>query len=421
MIGRSLRVAKGKTHTVILDHAALINDHPFPDNDLEWSLSGRKSGAAEAKSSEWGQIRRCPECSAVHEWSRKCPECSYVYQIKDRTIEEVYGELREIAQGVEYESQRRFVRRCKLSAHTIAKYVKQKELVTYGPRRLIRIKEGLARVEWLKENEAKYETQPDFAKRVGTNSSVIPSLIKRGLPKAANGGICIEDGLAWLKRKEFLTADSKYIKQNLQSMPGCDSLTSFAKRIGLDGSTATINKLIKKGLPINEFRLIPIEDGLAWLRREGLLAKDGKYTHRRLPSTSGFDTQTRFAKRVGVDPTTVRYLIKKGMPVNDLRLIQVEDGLQWLRREGLLAEDGKYIRQKPRSSPGFDSRSSFAHRIGVDPHAINKLIEKGMPTTGETKLIPVDAALRWVKENCPQHQPNQGTAGENRAVREAAE
>jgi DNA repair protein RadD len=346
MIGRCLRIAQGKSYTTILDHAGLIADHPFPDNDGEWSLGGRRSGIAQSSSYPRGlEIRRCPECFAVNKWSAKCPECGYVYQIKDRNVEEIYGELRELTQGAEYESQRRFAHRCKLHGSTIAKYVKQKELVTYGRRRLISIKEGLACVERLRENDAKYETQVAFAKRIRITPAGIKLLARRGLPKVENGKICIEDGLAWLKREGRLSAGGKYIRQqNPRSMPGFDNQKSFAKRIGVYGGDK-INKLIEKGLPINEFHLIPVEDGLAWLKHEGLLGKDGKYIMQMPRSMPGFDTRPGFGKRIGVNPGPVNNLIKKGLPINELGLIPIEPAMQWLRRQGLLTEGGEYIRR----------------------------------------------------------------------------
>jgi hypothetical protein len=157
-------------------------------------------------------------------------------------------------------------------------------MVTYGPRRLIKIEEGLARVEWLRENagsykappfgvdSTKYETQGAFGKRVGVDRSVIRKL---GLPKAKNGWVCIEGGLEWLKREGFLTKDGKYNRKRQRSMPGFDNRANFAKRLGV--TIATINRLIDEGLPINARRLIPVEDGLQWLRRKGLINKDGKY------------------------------------------------------------------------------------------------------------------------------------------------
>src|SRR6266436_2995132 len=292
MIGRCLRVARGKPYTTILDHAGLIFDHEFPDDDVEWSLSGRRSGVAgtHKKYSTHGIIRRCPECSTVHKWSAKCPECSYVYQTKDRTIEEVYGELREIAQGVEYENKKRFAHRCKLSRETIAKYVARKELVTYGPRRLIKIKEGLARVEWLRENEAKYETQRVFVKRIGTSHGTIVRLLKAGLPFNDLRLIPIDAAMQWLRRKGFLTKDGKYIKHSGERprerpMPGFDNQRSFARRVGV--APATVNKWIKKGLPTTESNLIPVDAALRWIEKNHPARPLGKATSRTTGSGDG--------------------------------------------------------------------------------------------------------------------------------------
>jgi DNA repair protein RadD len=401
MIGRCLRVAKGKTHTMILDHAGLIFEHGLPDSGVEWSLSGRRSGVAKGYPHGGGFMRRCPECSAVHKWSAKCPECSYVYQIKDRTIEEVYGDLREIAQGAEYESQKRFAQRCRLSRPAIADYVKQKELVTYGPRRLIKIKEGLARVEWLRENDAKYETQDDFAKRIGAERATIVNLIKKGLPNLIKKTlpnfvlrlIPIDAAMQWLRGEGLLTEDGEYIRRRPRSPPGFDSRKSFAKRIDVD--PATVSDLIKKGLPVNDVRQIPVEDGLAWLRREGLLTADGEYIRqqpriRQNPqSTPGFDTQKQFAKRIGVAPLTIHRWIKNGLPTTgESKLIPVEAAMRW-------------VEENPprRSNPGFDTQTRFAQRVGVREATVDKWIEEGMPIN-DLKLIPVEAAMRWVEENC---------------------
>jgi hypothetical protein len=354
MIGRCLRIAKGKPYTTILDHAGLIYDHEFPDDDVEWSLTGRRSGVAKGYPHGGGFMRRCPECFTVHKWSAECPECSYVYKIKDRTIEEVYGELRQITQGAEYESQARFARRCKLDPSTIRSYVKQNKLVAYGPRRLIKIKEGLARVQWLMENTAgssnappfgvdstKYETQRAFAKRVG----VYPRLIRKlGLPKAKNGWVCIEGGLEWLKREGLLTRDGEYISKQPRSTPGFDTKLSFAKRLGVDYQA--VNKLINEGLPINERRLIPIDAAMQWLRREGLVTAHGEYLGQYSQSTPGFDNRKSFAKRIGASVQVVNKLIKEGLSINDRRLIPVEDGLQWLKHTGRLTSEGRWPRPR---------------------------------------------------------------------------
>src|SRR5262249_37626853 len=118
MIGRSLRVAKGKRYTTILDHAGPAYGHGLPASHVKWSLSGRRSGAAEFQTSPRGyELRRCPKCFSIDKWSKACPECGYTFQIKDRTNDEIYGELRQVKQGLEYETQKRFAKRCKLTEH----------------------------------------------------------------------------------------------------------------------------------------------------------------------------------------------------------------------------------------------------------------------------------------------------------------
>jgi hypothetical protein len=231
-------------------------------------------------------------------------------------------------------------------------------MIAYGPRRLIKIKEGLAHIEWLRENVAggsynaqpfgadstKYETQGAFGKRVGAKSGTIRNLAKLGLPKAKNGWICIEDGLEWLKRQGSLTKDGQYIRQRAPSTPGSDSRSSFANRIGV--GRVTLHNLIKKGLPINERHLISVAPAMQWLRREGCLTTDGKYIKQSQRQMPEFDSRRNFAKKIDVSKTTIASLIKEGLPVSDCGLIPIEPAMQWLKRQGLLTEGGEYTRKQ---------------------------------------------------------------------------
>jgi DNA repair protein RadD len=91
-VGRALRPYPGKTHALILDHAASFLTHGMPDDDREWTLDGRK------KKPFVPIVRQCPKCFAVHKPEPRCPACGFVYPIAERSrdIEYVPGELSEI-------------------------------------------------------------------------------------------------------------------------------------------------------------------------------------------------------------------------------------------------------------------------------------------------------------------------------------
>jgi superfamily II DNA or RNA helicase len=96
-IGRVLRPAPGKTHAVILDHAGNLARHGRAEDDRDWSLQDRpkkKSGLGNASVA----VRQCPECFCCHAPNEKsCPECGYEYEVQNREIEHVEGELVEFS------------------------------------------------------------------------------------------------------------------------------------------------------------------------------------------------------------------------------------------------------------------------------------------------------------------------------------
>jgi superfamily II DNA or RNA helicase len=91
-VGRGLRPAPGKTHLVVLDHAANTLTHGMPDADRQWSLAGKKKRDRE----KVDPARQCPECFSVHAPAPTCPECGHEYQIQAREIEAVDGALSEV-------------------------------------------------------------------------------------------------------------------------------------------------------------------------------------------------------------------------------------------------------------------------------------------------------------------------------------
>jgi superfamily II DNA or RNA helicase len=93
-VGRGLRVAPGKQHAVILDHAGNLLRHGLPDEDREWSLDGisKKRDGSSAP-----PVRQCMECFGVHAAALSaCPYCGRVYAVEGREVQEVAGELQEL-------------------------------------------------------------------------------------------------------------------------------------------------------------------------------------------------------------------------------------------------------------------------------------------------------------------------------------
>lgn len=84
MFGRALRVSKGKTHAIIIDHVGNVARHGLPDAKREWSLDRReKRGSGEAENT----TRTCVDhkvegvvtaqgCYSVFErFLKVCPFC----------------------------------------------------------------------------------------------------------------------------------------------------------------------------------------------------------------------------------------------------------------------------------------------------------------------------------------------------------
>ncbi len=91
-VGRGLRYVSGKT-AVILDHAGNIARHGLPCMDREWSLEGKKRTKKDAEDAEGFDIMQCAVCFAVMPRAGKCSECGEVIKKKQRTIDEIGGEL----------------------------------------------------------------------------------------------------------------------------------------------------------------------------------------------------------------------------------------------------------------------------------------------------------------------------------------
>lgn len=96
-IGRVLRPAPGKSHSIILDHVGNLARHGLAEDFREWSLDGRKRGKRKAKDEQPElKVRQCEQCYCCHPPAPVCPECGFTYPAKTREIEHVDGELVEL-------------------------------------------------------------------------------------------------------------------------------------------------------------------------------------------------------------------------------------------------------------------------------------------------------------------------------------
>ncbi len=100
-IGRGLRIAQGKDHCVILDHAGnserlgIATEIDFPDLDDGEGNTNFDTGKI---ASEPG-VKLCPECRAVVPPAvRVCPECGHVFYAITK-VAEIDGELVEYGSG----------------------------------------------------------------------------------------------------------------------------------------------------------------------------------------------------------------------------------------------------------------------------------------------------------------------------------
>ena len=100
-IGRGLRPYQGKDKCIILDHAAMIRRHGFPDDPRAWTLDGiSHGGAAESVPN----VRICEKCYANYSPQPACPRCGHTNGPRERKILEIDGELELISDAQEYAS-----------------------------------------------------------------------------------------------------------------------------------------------------------------------------------------------------------------------------------------------------------------------------------------------------------------------------
>ncbi len=97
--GRALRIMKGKTHAIIIDHAGNVVLHGLPDKARVWSLDSREKKPAFKDPDDDIPQRYCIECTQPYERIYKCcPHCGHYPIPASRSSPEVVeGDLHELS------------------------------------------------------------------------------------------------------------------------------------------------------------------------------------------------------------------------------------------------------------------------------------------------------------------------------------
>lgn len=118
-VGRVLRPYPGKTRSIILDHVGNCLRHGMPDEVREWDIDEGIIKKKAQDSEDGPAVKQCERCFFVYPCGpRECPSCGYVAPVKERSIEEVAGELVQMTDD-EIESFRRRSRQVVGRARTL--------------------------------------------------------------------------------------------------------------------------------------------------------------------------------------------------------------------------------------------------------------------------------------------------------------
>ncbi len=99
MAGRGLRPSPGKSEVVIIDHGGCIERLGFVEDDVEWSLKGKKLAYKKKVVREKEKnIMTCDECSFVFA-AKRCPQCGTEVKNYGKKIAAMDAELVEIGKN----------------------------------------------------------------------------------------------------------------------------------------------------------------------------------------------------------------------------------------------------------------------------------------------------------------------------------
>lgn len=96
-VGRCLRIAPGKSHAIVLDHAGNTLRHGLPTEPRDWSLDGREPAGKRDTAERPISVRVCSVCfSANRAGVSVCGSCGHPFPVQSRKVASVEGELQEI-------------------------------------------------------------------------------------------------------------------------------------------------------------------------------------------------------------------------------------------------------------------------------------------------------------------------------------
>lgn len=92
--GRGLR--PGKDDLIIFDHGNVIEENGFLDEEIVWSLDGKKKAFTKPKKSKPKQPAKCSVCDLVFIGQNTCPDCGSPIKSFGKKVETLDAELKEL-------------------------------------------------------------------------------------------------------------------------------------------------------------------------------------------------------------------------------------------------------------------------------------------------------------------------------------
>jgi superfamily II DNA or RNA helicase len=106
--GRALRPSDSKA--VIIDHVNNFKNFGFPDDDREWTLTGKKK--KKKKKGGVDSVRQCQACYFVYPVRfQHCPQCGAQWELSREEIAEIEGNLEKMRRDQQVRIEQREARR----------------------------------------------------------------------------------------------------------------------------------------------------------------------------------------------------------------------------------------------------------------------------------------------------------------------